>query len=99
MSVSVFHHPFKTVTAMSPLQFQKRLRLLEARRLMLGEDLDAASAAYRVGYHDASHFNREYKSHVARPTDARRATAAGRSSGKRWPMSKTRTALKEEGHD
>jgi AraC-like DNA-binding protein len=62
MSVSVFHHHFKEVTALSPLQFQKRLRLLEARRLMLGEDFDAASAAYRVGYHDASHFNREYKS-------------------------------------
>ena len=62
MSVSGLHHHFKAVTAMSPSQFQKRLRLLEARRLMLGEDLDAASAAYRVGYHDASHFNREYKS-------------------------------------
>jgi AraC-like DNA-binding protein len=61
MSVSGLHHHFKAVTAMSPLQFQKRLRLQEARRLMLGEDLDAASAAYRVGYHDASHFNREYK--------------------------------------
>jgi AraC-like DNA-binding protein len=61
MSVSGFHHHFKTVTAMSPLQFQKRLRLQEARRLMLGESLDAASAAYRVGYDDASHFNREYK--------------------------------------
>ena len=62
MSVSGFHHHFKAVTAMSPLQFQKQIRLQEARRLMLGEDLDAASAAYRVGYHDASHFNREYKS-------------------------------------
>ena len=62
MSVSGFHHHFKAVTALSPLQFQKRLRLQEARRLMLSEDLDAASAAYRVGYHDASHFNREYKS-------------------------------------
>ena len=62
MSVSGFHHHFKAVTALSPLQFQKRLRLQEARRLMLGEDLDAASAAYRVGYQDASHFNREYKS-------------------------------------
>jgi AraC-like DNA-binding protein len=61
MSVSSFHHHFKTVTAMSPLQFQKQLRLQEARRLMLGENLDAASAAYRVGYDDASHFNREYK--------------------------------------
>ena len=61
MSVSGFHHHFKAVTAMSPLQFQKRLRLQEARRLMLGEDLDAALAASRVGYYDASHFNREYK--------------------------------------
>jgi AraC-like DNA-binding protein len=61
MSVSGFHHHFKMVTAMSPLQFQKRLRLQEARRLMLGEQLDAASAGYRVGYDDASHFSREYK--------------------------------------
>jgi AraC-like DNA-binding protein len=61
MSVSGFHHHFKEVTAMTPLQFQKQIRLQEARRLMLGEDLDAASAGYRVGYGDASHFNREYK--------------------------------------
>ncbi|MBD2613440.1 MAG: AraC family transcriptional regulator [Nostoc sp. ZfuVER08] len=61
MSVSGFHHHFKAVTAMSPLQFQKQLRLQEARRLMLGENLDATSAAYHVGYDDASHFNREYK--------------------------------------
>ena len=46
---------------MSPLQFQKQLRLQETRRLMLGEDLDAASAGYRVGYGDASHFTCEYK--------------------------------------
>ena len=62
MSVSGFHHHFKVVTGLSPLQFQKQLRLQEARRLMLSEDLDAARAAYRVGYRDASHFNREYKS-------------------------------------
>ena len=61
MSVSGFHHHFKSVTALSPLQFQKQLRLQEARRLMLGKNLDATSAAYRVGYDDASHFNREYK--------------------------------------
>ncbi|HEU4324111.1 MAG TPA: AraC family transcriptional regulator [Roseiflexaceae bacterium] len=61
MSVSGFHHHFRAVTAMSPLQFLKQLRLQEARRLMLGEGLDAASAGYRVGYGDASHFNREYK--------------------------------------
>ena len=62
MSVSGFHHHFKAVTAMSPLQFQKRLRLQEARRLMLSDGLDAASAASRVGYHNAAHFSREYKS-------------------------------------
>ena len=61
MSVSGFHHHFRTVTAMSPLQFQKQLRLREARHLMLSEDLDAASAGHRVGYSDASHFTREYK--------------------------------------
>src|ERR687889_2190589 len=61
MSVSGFHHHFRAVTAMSPLQFQKRMRLQEARHLMLAEDLDAASAGYRVGYSDASHFTREYK--------------------------------------
>jgi AraC-like DNA-binding protein len=61
MSVSGFHHHFKAVTAMSPLQFQKQLRLQEARRLLLGENLDAASAGYRVGYDDASQFSREYK--------------------------------------
>jgi len=61
MSASGFHHHFKAVTAMSPLQFQKQLRLQEARRLMLGEGFDAASAGFRVGYDDASHFNREYK--------------------------------------
>jgi AraC-like DNA-binding protein len=61
MSVSGFHHHFKAVTGMSPLRFQKQLRLQEARRLLIGEQLDAASAGYRVGYDDASHFNREYK--------------------------------------
>jgi AraC-like DNA-binding protein len=61
MSVSAFHHHFKSVTAMSPLQFQKRLRLQEARRLMLGEGYDATTAGLSVGYDDASHFSREYK--------------------------------------
>ena len=61
MSVSSFHHHFKAVTAMSPLQFQKRVQLHEARRLMLGKAFDATQAAYQVGYSDASHFSREYK--------------------------------------
>jgi AraC-like DNA-binding protein len=67
MSVSGFHHHFKAVTAMSPLQFQKQLRLQEARRLLLGESLDAASAGYRVGYDDASQFSREYKRLFGQP--------------------------------
>jgi AraC-like DNA-binding protein len=67
MSVSGFHHHFKSVTAMSPLQFQKQIRLQEARRLMLGEDLDAASAAARVGYEDPAYFSREYKKHFGAP--------------------------------
>lgn len=61
MSVSSLHHHFKAVTAMSPLQFQKQLRLHEARRLMLFERLDATSAAHRVGYESASQFSREYR--------------------------------------
>jgi AraC-like DNA-binding protein len=61
MSPSAFHLHFKGVTAMSPLQYQKRLRLQEARRLMLGEGLDAAGAAFRVGYESPSQFSREYR--------------------------------------
>jgi AraC-like DNA-binding protein len=61
MSPSAFHLHFKGVTAMSPLQYQKRLRLQEARRLMFGERLDAAEAAFRVGYESPSQFSREYR--------------------------------------
>lgn len=61
MSPSVFHEHFKAVTALSPLQFQKHLRLQEARRLMLSGDMDAASAGHRVGYDDPSQFSKEYK--------------------------------------
>jgi AraC-like DNA-binding protein len=67
MSASGFHAHFKAVTAMSPLQFQKHLRLQEARRLMLGENLDAAEAGYRVGYEDPAYFSRDYKRHFGEP--------------------------------
>jgi len=60
MSVTTFHRQFKTVTGMSPLQYQKTLRLQEARRLMLTSMLDAGSAGRRVGYGSASQFSREY---------------------------------------
>jgi AraC-like DNA-binding protein len=61
MSASSFHHRFKEVTAVSPMQFQKQLRLHEARRLMLTEGLEASVAAHRVGYESASQFSREYR--------------------------------------
>jgi AraC-like DNA-binding protein len=60
MSPSSFHHHFKQVTSMSPLQYQKQLRLLEARRLMLAENYNAITAADRVGYESPSQFSREY---------------------------------------
>lgn len=60
MSPSSFHQHFKAVTAMSPVQYQKRLRLTEARQILLAEQADAASAAYRVGYQSVSQFSREY---------------------------------------
>jgi AraC-like DNA-binding protein len=61
MSTSTLHHRFKAATSMSPLQYQKRLRLQEARRLMLLEDIEAAVAAHRVGYESPSQFTREYR--------------------------------------
>jgi AraC-like DNA-binding protein len=67
MSPSAFHLHFKGVTALSPLQYQKRLRLQEARRLMLGEGLDAAEAAFRVGYESPSQFGREYRREFGAP--------------------------------
>ncbi len=60
MSTSTFHHHFRALTAMSPLQYQKWLRLNEARRLMLTERLDATTAAFQVGYESPSQFSREY---------------------------------------
>lgn len=67
MSTSTFHHHFRAMTAMSPLQFQKWLRLQEARRLMLAENCDAASAALEVGYESPSQFSREYKRQFGAP--------------------------------
>ncbi|MGH8777963.1 AraC family transcriptional regulator N-terminal domain-containing protein [Paraburkholderia sp.] len=60
MSISSLHHHFKAVTAMTPMQYQKQLRLHEARRLMLTECLDVGTAGYRVGYQSPSQFSREY---------------------------------------
>jgi len=67
MGVSTLHHHFRMLTAMSPLQYQKLLRLQAARGRMLMEGLDAASAAFEVGYESASQFNREYSRFFGQP--------------------------------
>jgi AraC-like DNA-binding protein len=61
------HHHFRALTAMSPLQYQKQLRLVAARERRLVEGIDAASAAFEVGYGSASQFNREYKRFFGQP--------------------------------
>jgi AraC-like DNA-binding protein len=67
MGVSTLHHHFRALTAMSPLQYQKQLRLHAARERMLMDGLDAASAAFEVGYESASQFNREYSRFFGQP--------------------------------
>lgn len=67
MSVSSLHHHFKAVTAMTPMQYQKQLRLHEARRLMLIEQCDAGTAGYQVGYQSPSQFSREYRRLYGQP--------------------------------
>jgi AraC-like DNA-binding protein len=79
MGVSTLHHHFRALTAMSPLQYQKQLRLHAARLRMLIDGLDAASAAFEVGYESASQFNREYSRFFGQPPmrDVRTLRATG----------------------
>ena len=67
MAVSTLHHHFRALTAMSPLQYQKQIRLQAARARMLADDVDAATVAFEVGYESASQFNREYSRLFGRP--------------------------------
>lgn len=67
MGVSTLHHHFTAITRLSPLQYQKQIRLYEARRLLLTESLDAATAAFRVGYESVSQFSREYRRQFGNP--------------------------------
>jgi AraC-like DNA-binding protein len=82
MGVSTLHHHFRSLTAMSPLQYQKRLRLHTARVRMLTEGLDAASAAFEVGYESPSQFSREYSRFFGQPPmrDVKARRIAGVSS-------------------
>lgn len=81
MSVSSFHAHFRKVTTLSPLQYQKQLRLQEARRLLLADAGGAATVAFQVGYESASQFSREYASLFGAPPmrDVRRARVSGRA--------------------
>jgi AraC-like DNA-binding protein len=67
MGVSTLHHQFRTLTTMSPLQYQKQLRLQTARQRMLMDGMDATSVAYEVGYESVSQFSREYSRFFGQP--------------------------------
>jgi AraC-like DNA-binding protein len=83
MGVSTLHHQFRSLTAMSPLQYQKQLRLHVARERMLNDGVDAASAAFEVGYESASQFNREYSRFFGQPPmrDVKARRMAGAATG------------------
>src|SRR3979411_1591720 len=109
MSPSTFRQHFRALTGVSPLQYQKQLRLQEARQLMLNESLDAVSAGGRVGYESASQFSREYSrlfgappqrdmtrmrvAPVARTADLRRTTARSTARGRVLRRQSTRPSL------
>ncbi len=84
MGVSTLHHQFRSLTAMSPLQYQKQIRLHVARERMLSQGLDAASAAFEVGYESASQFSREYSRFFGQPPmrDVKMRLVAGEASAR-----------------
>ena len=84
MGVSTLHHQFRSLTAMSPLQYQKQLRLHVARERMLNDGMDAASAGFEVGYESASQFNREYSRFFGQPPmrDIKARLLAGTASAR-----------------
>lgn len=84
MGVSTLHHQFRSLTAMSPLQYQKQLRLHVARERMLHDGMDAATAAFEVGYESASQFNREYSRFFGQPPmrDVKMRLIAGRATAR-----------------
>jgi AraC-like DNA-binding protein len=93
MSPSTFRQHFRALTGLSPLQYQKQLRLQEARQLMLNENLDAGSAAVHVGYESASQFSREYSRLFGAPPQRditrMRLAPAGRASDLRRTMARS----------
>jgi transcriptional regulator GlxA family with amidase domain len=81
MSVSAFHRHFKAVTALSPVQYQKQVRLLQARTLMISASLNVTAAAHEVGYQSATQFSREYAREFGLPParDAQRIAGGMRA--------------------
>ncbi|MFQ6748277.1 gamma-glutamyltransferase, partial [Bordetella pertussis] len=100
MSVSSLHHHFKAVTALSPLQYQKQLRLHEAHRLMVAETLDAGAAAHRVGYESASQFSREYSRLCGAPPPSSGPLAVLQMLGEleQYPLARMRPGSVEAVH-
>jgi AraC-like DNA-binding protein len=94
MSVAAFYRHFKAVTAMTPIQYQKRLRLLKARRRLLFEPYDAASVAFSVGYESASQFSREYARLFGLPPvrDVARFKPPAAATGTRRPAARAEAA-------
>lgn len=88
MSASAFHQHFRAVTSMTPLQFQKQLRLIESRRLMLSEGRSASTAAFAVGYQSVSQFNRDYRRMFGLPPA--RDTAKARKGASARPRGRSR---------
>jgi len=104
MSMSTLHHHFRVLTSMSPLQYQKQLRLQAARQRMLVEGVDAAGAAFSVGYESARQFNREYSRFFGLPPmkDVRKARYGGlrrhtlrQSSGRKLKFDHLRASCEE----
>lgn len=95
MSVSAFHHNFKSVTSTSPLQYLKTYRLHKARMLMIHDGMKASAAAMRVGYESASQFSREFKRYFGvTPGKMRHVSEPCRErEGKRRPVSGSATRL------
>jgi AraC-like DNA-binding protein len=81
MSVSVFYRSFQAITAMSPVQFQKQIRLQQARLLLAAQPADVAGAGYRVGYDSPSQFSREYRRQFGAPPGQDAARLRGEAAG------------------
>jgi AraC-like DNA-binding protein len=96
MAVSTLHHHFRALSAMSPVQYQKQIRLQAARARMLADDVDAATAAFEVGYESASQFNREYGRLFGQPRSGM-CVSCVRQGFKGWSRSQPCSQVSRDG--